>query len=399
MTSSVTAEASPVTRRARLLDQIIHDVIRPQAAHVDQSGEFPAEGIRALGQAGFYGLSVPAELGGCGASATEISSVITALASACASTAMVYVMHLAALNSVICLAVGTQRAHCLERVIAGKTLVTEAVSEPGSGSQWWSISSTATRSPAGYHIDARKSFSTSAGHADLYIVSTRAPGSSSDRDHALFMVPADRPGITHGQWRGLGLSGNSSTWITFDCDVPADALLFGGGDGSGLRRYNEANQPLYHLGVSSAYIGIARAAYDACVGRIASRRYNAGVSSFGASLSQYPVARRHVGTMAVRLAASSSLVGRLAALIDAGTAFDKLTVPMTATKVAAAEAAVDVAREAMMASGGSAYARGVLPIERHLRDALAASLMGPNDDFCKELIGRLELEGISYHDM
>ncbi|MGI8664473.1 MAG: hypothetical protein ACR2N4_00320 [Jatrophihabitans sp.] len=53
----------------------------------------------------------------------------------------------------------------------------------------------------------------------------------------------------------------------------------------------------------------------------------------------------------------------------------------------------------MMVSGGIAYSRGPLAIERHLRDALAASLMGPNDDFCKELIGRLEIDEASYHDL
>lgn len=392
-------EATAARGRARLLEEIIQDVVLPDAPTVDEKGRFPGRGIRALGEAGFFGLSVPVEWGGAGASATEISDVINRLARACASTAMVYVMHLTALNSVLVLANARQRERYLSPVVAGRTLMTEAVSEPGSGSQWWSIASTAKRTATGYRVDARKSFATSAGHADLYLVSTRAPGSDSDRDHALFLVPATQDGITYGEWRGLGLAGNSSTWISFDCEVDEDALLFDGADGSGLRRYNEANQPLYHMAVASAYLGIGQAAYQACVERIRSRTYTAGTSVFGPQLRQYPIARRHVGTMAIRLAAGESLVRRLAEAIDAGTPFDDLTVLMTATKVALAETAADVAREALMASGGSAYARGVLPIERHLRDSLAASLMGPNDDFCKELIGRLVLEDVSYHDV
>jgi alkylation response protein AidB-like acyl-CoA dehydrogenase len=390
---------TPATLRSERLDQIIADIVLPNATTVDSEDAFPEAAVRALGEAGFFGLSVPADLGGAGATAVEISDVVTRLAKACASTAMVYVMHLTALNSIVFLADEEQRKRYLDPVVAGETLVTEAISEAGSGSQWWSVASRSCQVPGGYRIDARKSFATSAGHADLYVVSTRCPDSDDDRDHALFVVSADHAGISFGQWRGLGLAGNSSTWINFDCEVEKEALLYGGGDGSGLRRYNEVNQPLYHLGVSSAYLGIGRAAYEACVQRIAKRSYAAGVSSYGTKLSQYPIARRHIGTMAIRLVAGDSLVRALAQAIDAGTPFDHLAVLMTAAKVALAEAAADVAKEAMLASGGSAYARGPLPIERHLRDALAASLMGPNDDFCKELIGRLELGDGSYHEL
>lgn len=389
----------PDASRDEQLRRIITDVVEPNAKTVDEQGVFPTEAIRALGKAGFLGLSVPVDLGGAGASASEFSHVVIELAKACASTAMVYVMHVTALNSIIVFADEAQRERYLRPVLAGDALVTEAISEAGTGSQWWSVASTSEKTATGYRIDAKKSFVTSAGHADIYVVSTRCPGSDNDRDHALFVVSGDPPGVSSGQWHGLGLSGNSSTWMNFACELEEEALLFGGGDGTGLRKYNEVNQPWYHLGVASAYLGIGRAAYEACVGRIASRSYTAGATSHGTKLSAYPVARRHVGTMAIRLAAGEGLVARLAAAIDAGASLDQLAVVMTAAKVSLAEAAADVAREAMMASGGSAYARGPLPIERHLRDALAASLMGPNDDFCKELIGRLELGDGSYHDL
>ncbi len=388
-----------IAARLRVLDTIITESVAPAAASVDRDGRFPQESIAALADAGFYGLTIPEAWGGWDANAAETSEVIKRLATACASTAMVFVMHLTALRSIVLFGSQRQQDRYLPSIAQGKMLVTEAISEAGSGSQWWSLASTSKKTADGYRLDADKSFATSAGHADLYIVSTRSPGSENDRDHALFAVSADTPGIAFGEWHGLGLAGNSSTWMTFHCDVDADALLFGGGDAAGLRTYNEANQPIYHLGVASAYLGIATAAYTAGVTRIRGRRYDGEATVHGRNLSQYPVARRHVGTMAVRLASCESLVARLAAEIDAGTKFEQLAVLMTAAKVALAEASVDIAREAMLASGGSAYARGFLPIERHLRDAMAASLMGPNDDFCKELIGRLELDGSSYHDL
>lgn len=388
-----------LAERAHKLDEIIRQTVGPNAARVDEEGAFPRESVDALAAAGFLALTIPRSEGGAGATPAEFGETVFRLAQACASVAMVYVMHVTALNSLIALQDNRRRHAYLNAIVRERLLVTEAISEPGSGSQWWSVSSTAVRIDGGYRISADKSFATSAGHADLYIVSTRTPGSENDRNHAIFVVRADQGEITAGQWDGLGLAGNSSTWITFRCDVDDEALLYSGSEGQGLRQYNEVNQPLYHLGVASAYIGIATAAYDAALDRIRSRTYTGNPSGYGSRLSQYPVARRHVGEMAIRLTGPRSMLAELARRIENGESLDQLAVLMTACKVAAAEASVDVAREAMLASGGIAYSRGALPIQRHIRDALAASLMGPNDDFCKELIGRLEIDGSSYHDL
>ena len=160
---------------------------------------------------------------------------------------MVFVMHVTALSAVLAFTRGDRRRNLLDRILGGETLVTEAISEPGSGSQWWSVHSNAVAADRGYRLQANKSFCTSAGYADLYVVSTRAPEQASDRRHALFLVDAATDGISAGSWNGLGLRGNMSSTIAFDCYVPRDALLVaddGIGDNDALREYNEINQPL-----------------------------------------------------------------------------------------------------------------------------------------------------------
>ncbi|HIV57761.1 MAG TPA: acyl-CoA/acyl-ACP dehydrogenase [Candidatus Stackebrandtia faecavium] len=381
------------------LERIIKDTIAPNANVVDREGRFPRESIDALANAGFLTLTIARAEGGMGASAAEFGTVVRRIAEVCASTAMVFVMHVTALNSIIALRPSAQRERFIRQVVHDRMLVTEAISEPGSGSQWWSVTSTAEETDEGYRIRAEKSFSTSAGHADLYIVSTQTPGSESDRDHAIFAVRADQGEIATGTWRGLGLAGNSSAWITFDSHVEKEALLYSGGDGEGLRHYNEVNQPIYHLGVSAAYLGIAAAALGACIERVRSRQYQGDLSGYGTNLKDYPIARRHIGEMSIQLEAAQSTVRNFAARIDAGEGLDDMAIQMTAVKVYCAEMAVKVAQQSMMACGGSAYAKDVLPVERHLRDAYAGSLMGPNDDFCKELIGKIAIEGTSYHDL
>ena len=95
---------------------------------------------------------------------------------------------------------------------------------------------------------------------------------------------------------------------------------------------------------------------------------------------------------------AEALVEKFATRLDANATFDDFAPEMTAVKVGCSEAAVAVTTEAMMAAGGSSYVAGLLPIELRARDALAGPLMGPNNDFCSELIGRLALGG-SYHDL
>jgi alkylation response protein AidB-like acyl-CoA dehydrogenase len=382
------------------LQKIVDEIIEPNAPIVDEKKIFPEVSIKALAQEGYLKLTVPKEFGGWEAKPTDVSKVIGMIAKACASTAMIYVMHLTSLNSLIYYCNENQRMKFLIPAVEEKWLITEAISEPGSGSQWWSLTSTARKLKNDfYHLQAKKSFVTSAGYADLYTVSTISPSSRNHKEHALFVVKGGTKGIQAYDWNGVGLIGNMSGAMEFDCIVESDCLLFGSESSDGLRLYNEANQPIYHLGVASVYAGIARSAYEKTIERVKSRKYSNDATVHGKNLSNYPIAQRHIGKMAIRLLQAESLVKELAQSMEEKESFHNLAVKMTAAKVAAAEAAFDITHESMLTSGGSSYIKGGMPLERYLRDALAASLMGPNDDFCKELIGKLALNLGTYHDL
>lgn len=378
------------------VEEVVRNVISSHAAGVDTEGRFPQESIEALRDIGALRLTIPVEDGGYGASLADVAPVVTTVAESCASTAMILVMHYTALTALVELTAGPQRIQTLGAVVKDGLLVTEAISEPAAGSQWWSVGSVAELVTDGYQLQVQKSFATSAGYADLYITSTRSPEGSTDRDHALFVVDARSQYVETGQWNGLGLRGNSSTTFSFEGVVPDWARLDAPGSDA-LRKYNEINQPTYHLGFGAVYLGIARAARDAAIDRARSRRYREGANQHGPRLGDIPVTRRHVGEMHVRIAALESLVASFAAHADSANELDSIAAQMTALKVAASELAVEVARTAMLTAGGASYARGFLPIERTMRDALAGSLMGPNDDFSKELIGRLLIDETSYH--
>jgi isovaleryl-CoA dehydrogenase len=97
VSSTLTASVSSNYRSA--LERIIADVVAPSATQVDQQGAFPTQNIQALGEAGLLGLLSATEVGGGGLGLRDAAEVIERLSAACGSTAMVVLMHYAAVSS------------------------------------------------------------------------------------------------------------------------------------------------------------------------------------------------------------------------------------------------------------------------------------------------------------
>src|SRR5947209_14541394 len=145
--------------------------LAPRAADVDREGAFPKDSIAALGASGLLGLNVPVAHGGLGQGPRTAVAVIDALAQRCPSTAMIYMMHLC---GIACYAAAADKtAPLLAAAASGGHLATLAFSEKGSRSHFWAPVSRAAASGNGaMRVSAQKSFVTSAGHADGYVVST-----------------------------------------------------------------------------------------------------------------------------------------------------------------------------------------------------------------------------------
>ena len=92
----LTADQGAWKTKAR---KIAESVLASGAAEVDCLGRFPKESLRALGAAGFFGLTCTKELGGAGADILTAALVIEELAQGCASTAMCFHMHLSTVPS------------------------------------------------------------------------------------------------------------------------------------------------------------------------------------------------------------------------------------------------------------------------------------------------------------
>jgi alkylation response protein AidB-like acyl-CoA dehydrogenase len=351
------------------------------AADVDRGGRWPAEGLAALGEAGLLGLTVPTASGGAGEKPRTFAAVTCLLAEECASTAMIYLMHTCAMQVIAAAPSFPRRDQTLHAAAAGRHLSTLAFSEKGSRSHFWAPVSQAVAEGDCYRLSAEKSWVTSAGRADSYVVSTRSAGRAEPTTSTLFFVPSGAPGLSvSGPWDGLGLRGNASAPLRLDGLrlAAADRLS---AEGDGLAAMLTTVLPWFQLGSAAVAVGLARAATKA------TRRHLLGarLEHLGQTLADLPGPRTTLARMQLLTAVHEAFVDHVAGRLEVPGPDTLLAV--LESKAAAAEAALQVTDLAMRACGGAAFSRH-LPVERCFRDARAGAVMAPTTEVLHDLIGR-----------
>jgi alkylation response protein AidB-like acyl-CoA dehydrogenase len=363
-------------------DEIAGGVLAPAARQNDKQGRFSSDAVDALGRAGLLGLTLPAECGGSGLGPRSFAAVTAALAEADASVAMVYLMHVSAVATILAARPGAAIGQTLHEIAAGRHLSTLAFSEAGSRSHFWAPVSRARRNASGVHLTAKKSWVTSAGYAQSYVVSSLAPDGTGPTDSTLYLVPASAPGLSvAGPWDGLGLRANASAPMTLDdCEVPSELRLTE--DGAGFKTMLEIALPPFNLGTAAVALGLCRAAVAGTAAHLKSARFEHLGQSLGESL---PTLRAQLATMQID---TDGLAARIDDLVDHLERPRETTMlRVLETKAAAGEAAIGVTSAAMRACGGAAFSRH-MNIERLFRDAHAGAVMAPTGDVLREFIAK-----------
>src|SRR5262249_43025777 len=154
------------------------------------------------------------------------------------------------------------REDLLRAIAAGRHLTTLAFSERGSRSHFWMPISQAVAAGPSHRLSAEKSFVTSAGHADSYLVSTRAADQQDPMASTIHRRSAGLTGLTvSGPWNGLGLRGNASAPMTLKAvEVPASHRV--SGEGNGFTVMLNIVLPWFQLGSAAVSVGIAQAALE-----------------------------------------------------------------------------------------------------------------------------------------
>lgn len=371
--------SSAAAEKARALTS---DELAPRAAATDAAGRFPAEQIAALARHGLLGLTVPPAQGGLGLGPRAFCAVVETLAEGCASTAMVYVMHVAALQAIQASTTVAGQAGLLADAAAGRHLTTLAFSEKGSRSQFWAPVSQLAADGDACVANAEKSWVTSANHAQSFVTLSQRPGAANPGESTLYLTRTGTPGVqvAASGWDGLGLRGNDSAPVRLEGHrVAAGDLLCEQGKSEAL--VMGVVLPWFAMGTSAMAHGVCRAAVAATQKHLGA----AGFAHTGTQLRDLPNLRARLAQMSVRTELSRALLGHTLDHIEAPSEVTPLYVLQS--RLAAMEAAVDVTDLAMKACGGAAFSKH-LPVERLFRDARAGWVMAPTTDHLLDFVGR-----------
>lgn len=366
---------STLEDRAFAIDPATLEQIAAAAATVDRERRFPTESIERLATQGALGLLAPAEHGGADAGLLTLVDACAQIGAACASTAMVFLMH----NVTVATIAGGDgpRAASLLSALATERLGTLAFSERGTGAHFYTPELQATHTDGGVRISGCKSFVTSGGHADVYLALVRsADGEGLD----CYALERDQPGLRfHGDWHGLGMAGNSSIAIELDHVLVAGDARIGTPGGGGDLVFGIV-APVFLAGLAAVNVGIATGALQHAIEHVRERSYGDG-----SALADVQVIQHQLADMDTRVRGARLLVRDAAALVDARDA--GALVPLMEAKVAATNAAATVTQTALEVCGGQGYTHA-LPIERYLRDAHAGAVMAPTNSVLRTWTGK-----------
>ncbi len=378
----VTHSENPWLTRAKI---VAWEVLAQHADDVDQLGCWPTESMAALKKSGLMGLTVPKKFGGEGEGPGTFTRVVRILASGCASTAMIYLMHICGTQVIVAAEGLAGRDDILKDIAAGKHLSTLAFSEKGSRSHFWAPVSQAQKEGSDFQITAEKSWVTSAGQADSYIVSTRTAGASDPGLTSLFYVPKDVTGLSiSGEWNGLGLRGNASNPMKLE-EVRLSSSYLVSGDGDGFNCMLNVVLPWFQLGNASVSMGIARAATDSTKKHLAASK----LEHLGQSLASLMNLRARLAQMQVLTDVNEAFLDHVALQME--NPGPQTMLAILESKAAAAEAALQVTDLAMRTCGGASFSRH-LTVERNFRDTRAGFVMAPTTDVLYDFIGKSLLD-------
>jgi alkylation response protein AidB-like acyl-CoA dehydrogenase len=342
---------------------------------------FPAASWRTCGEALLHGLPVPREYGGQGADLLTTALALEAFAAACCDEGLSF--SICAHMQTCALPIShfgsdDQKRRYLPDLCRGTLVGGNATTEPESGSDAFSMQTTAVREGKGYRLQGQKCFVTNGPVADLLVV--YAMTNQKFRQFgglSVFLVETSREGVRRGApMDKIGL--RTAPWCDFQLDgcwVPAENRL--GEEGAGMEIFSQAMQ-WERLLISMLALGRMADTLERCLEYCRSRR------QFGRPLGKHQAVAEKLVDMKADLETSRLLLYRAAWLQDQG---EKALLETSLAKLVVTESRLRSALHAIQVHG----ARGCLPefgIERELRNAVPGTISSGTSEVQRMIIAR-----------
>src|SRR5437016_13651100 len=356
-------------------------------ARLDRSGEMPADLLQSLRELGLFGLIIPQEHGGIGLSNTGYARVMEEVASWDGSVAVTLGAHSSiGFKGLLLFGTDAQKRRWLPKLATGEMIAAFCLTEPGSGSDAFSIRTRAVKSSDGSHyvLNGEKIWITNGGIADFFTVFAKTTPDTPEQKGKItaFIVTRDLGGITHGPHEDkMGIRASNTTAVYFDnVRVPAGNVL--GEEGKGFK---VAMSILNHgrTGLGAGAVGGQRRLLQLAIAHATERK------QFGRPLTSFSKIKEKLGRMATNLYVSESLCYIVSSTIDRGGV--DYSVEGAATKVFNSEAVWNASDEALQIAGGMGYMREQ-PYEQAVRDARSNRIHEGTNEILRQSIGLTGLD-------
>ena len=359
----------------------VDERLAPEAARLDEEGDFGLELFRELGRLGYYGAMYPENVGGSGLKYpyTCFTVLCEELARGSMSfAASVCMQGSTATHTIYKWGGDALRKQYLEPALRGEKIGAFAITEPGAGSDAASLRTRATRCEGGFRLNGSKIFTTNGTVADFITVVATIDPSKGLKGLDLFLVPTNSAGFSVGRKLDkFSVRASDTAELVFDdVFVPDDHYLDGGGASGFLNAYKSLT--VDRIFTAALGLGNGRAAYDAALAYAKER------SQFGQPIGKFQAVQFKLVDMLAMLEQSRLYTYYAAELADRGEA---ITTEAALAKIIAGDDGNKVCQMAMSIFGGYGL-MNEFPVQRFLRDAYFPVVGGGTSDIMRLVVAR-----------
>ncbi len=344
----------------------------------DHNETFSKELWKKCADFGIQGLPIPAEYGGGGADTLTTVCALEALGYGCADNGLLFSINAHMWSSEIPIwnfGTEAQKKKYLPGLVSGG-IGLHAMTEPGSGSDAYSLKTRAEKKGDKYILNGSKTFSSNAVDADVTIVFANLDPSRGGNGVTAFLVDKGTPGFTVGKKlhkMGLRTSPMAELFLQ-DCEIPVENLL---GKEFGGQAVFTSSMEWERICILASHLGAMQRIMETCI------KYAKERKQFGESIGKFPAINNKIADMDIRLE-----TGRLA-LYKAAWMKSQGRHPLREASIAktyVSEACIKSCLEAIQIHGGYGY-MVEYELERELRDAIAGTIYSGTSEVHRVIIG------------
>jgi alkylation response protein AidB-like acyl-CoA dehydrogenase len=362
--------------------QFADQALRPKVREMDEKGVFDHGLIEQFFQLGLMGIEVPEQYGGAGGKFFEAILAVEEISRVDASAGVIVdVQNTLVNNALLRWTNEEQKRRYLPRMTAN-TVGAYALSEAGSGSDAFAMTTRAELKGNEYVLNGRKLWITNGKEAGIFILFATIDPAAGYKGITAFIVEKDFSGFSVGKKEDkLGIRASSTCELLLeDCRVPRENVLgeVGKGYKIAIETLNEGR-----IGIGAQMLGLARGAWESAL------KYSQERRQFGKSISDFQGVQFQLAQMATEIEAVRMLVYNAARMKDAGMNFVK---EAAMTKLFASQVAERVASLAVEIYGGYGFTKDY-PVEKFYRDAKIGKIYEGTSNMQLQTIAKLLLGG------